>query len=422
MPTQLYLSYDEDLDWLTLIEFGAVENAQPSDHWRGVSESFGYVLRHPGGPEIGFKILGFSEFDLEVEEVAEIWEGPRFDVPTLGLKDSTAGEIVLAARPFLGGHSTINRVYFNAAMRAEGAEAERLWRYCLQAGDLMAHYALGYTLYELERYREAYRHLRAYMELVPADGWAWCWLGKACEAMGELEEARSTYEKAIELDGNETDAPELLVDLLDKHFRREPVGNLASGGEEPRGAAAMRFVGEAPELQEGVEIVLEDGVRRGDLVVFEVREDGPVAIRRAGPDDEGPVYYVHPKGTAGELTFVRTSMRRLATHRENTSASRTPWEETFSGVGFFHRDADLMHYQSRLCAISYSGSHETSNLRTFVFGRGARGFGSRATLQRRFRPAPKPDTSGEFSRGVPAQDRCEFGMRLPDGQERHPRL
>ena len=103
----------------------------------------------------------------------------------------------------------------------------------------------------------------------------------------------------------------------------------------------MRFVGEAPELQEGVEILLEDGVHRGDLVVFEGREDGTVAIRLAGPDDEGPVYYVHPEGTAGELTFVRTSMRRLATHRENASASRTLWEETFSDVGFFYRDADL---------------------------------------------------------------------------------
>jgi transposase len=51
--------------------------------------------------------------------------------------------------------------------------------------------------------------------------------------------------------------------------------------------------------------------------------------------------------------------------------------------------------------MSYSDSHETSNLRTSVFARGARGFGSRATLQRRFRPAQKPDTSGEFSHGVP---------------------
>ena len=209
----MFLSYDEHLDWLTLIEFGRVENAQPKDHWRGVSESFGYILRHSDGPEIGLKIPDFSAFDPEDPEVAEIWEGPRFDVPVLGLRDSTAGEIVLAARPFLRGRSTINRVYFNAAMQTEGGEAEELWRYCLQSGDLMAHYGLGYTLYELGRYREAYRHLRAYTELVPADRWAWCWLGKACEAMGDVEEARSTFEKAIELDGDETDAPELLANL-----------------------------------------------------------------------------------------------------------------------------------------------------------------------------------------------------------------
>ena len=121
---ELFLSYDEHLDWLTLIEFGQVENAQPRDHWREVNESFGYLLRQPGGPEIGFKILGFSEFDPEDAEVSEIWEGPGFDVPTLGLRNSTAGEIVLAAHPFLGGCSTINRLYFNRAMQTEGVEAQ----------------------------------------------------------------------------------------------------------------------------------------------------------------------------------------------------------------------------------------------------------------------------------------------------------
>ncbi len=99
MSVELFLSYDEHLDWLTLIEFGQVENAQPRDHWNGVIESFGYLLRYPEGPEIGFKILDFSKFDPEDPEVSEIWEGPRFDVPVLGLRDSTAGEIVLAAHP-----------------------------------------------------------------------------------------------------------------------------------------------------------------------------------------------------------------------------------------------------------------------------------------------------------------------------------
>ncbi len=337
---ELFLSYDEDLDWLTLIEFGQVENAQPSDHWRGVSESFGYVLRHPGGPEIGFKIVGFSEFDPEAPEVAEIWDAPRFDVPTLGLRDSTAGEIVLAARPFLDGQSTINRVYFNAAMQAEGAEVERLWRYCLQAGDLMAHYGLGYTLHELGRYHEAYRHLRAYTELVPADGWAWCWLGKACEGMGEVEEARSAYEKAIELDGDGTDAPELLVILLDDRFRRESAGSRSSAGTMSHESPTMAFVGEAPDLEEGAEIVIEDGVRRGDLVVFERREDGKVEIRQADPSIEETVYYVHPESTPERPTFVRTNPRHLAAQRD-TSTPEELWRETFSNVGFFHRDADL---------------------------------------------------------------------------------
>ena len=54
----------------------------------------------------------------------------------------------------------------------------------------------------------------------------------------------------------------------------------------------------------------------------------------------------------------------------------------------------LVHLQDRLCGMSYGSRHETSNLRTFVVARGARGFGSRAALQRRLCSAPKPDTSG----------------------------
>ncbi|MDP9439260.1 MAG: tetratricopeptide repeat protein, partial [Actinomycetota bacterium] len=230
-----------------------------------------------------------------------------------------------------------------AAMRAEGEEAEGLWRYCLQSGDLMAHYALGYTLYELGRHREAYRHLRAYAELVPSDGWAWCWLGKAAEAIGEREEARSAYEEAIALDGDETDAPELLVLLLDGDLRRG--GPPTSGpprGEEGQGRIAMGFVGEAPELDEGSEIVLEDGVRRGALVVFEAREDGNVGVQEAPPGAEGVVYYVHPESTPSRLTFVRASARHLAEHRRDEDAALGElWKETFSGVRFFYRDADL---------------------------------------------------------------------------------
>lgn len=44
MSVELFLSYDEDPDWLALTEFGWVENAQPSDPWREVCESFAFVL------------------------------------------------------------------------------------------------------------------------------------------------------------------------------------------------------------------------------------------------------------------------------------------------------------------------------------------------------------------------------------------
>jgi hypothetical protein len=134
-------------------------------------------------------------------------------------------------------------------------------------------------------------------------------MGKACEAIGDVEEARSTYEKAIELDGDQTDAPVLLVSLLDRSFRGESMDTRAHGGS-PQGTPEFRFIGEGPELRDGVEIVLEDGIRSGELVVFEHREEEKVAIRQAGPDDEGTIYYVHPKSTTEELTFVRTNARR----------------------------------------------------------------------------------------------------------------
>jgi hypothetical protein len=55
MPVELFLSYDEDLDWLILIEFGQVENARPHDHWCGVSDWLGYLLRYPVGRPQGLR-------------------------------------------------------------------------------------------------------------------------------------------------------------------------------------------------------------------------------------------------------------------------------------------------------------------------------------------------------------------------------
>ena len=38
---------------------------------------------------------------------------------------------------------------------------------------------------------------------------------------------------------------------------------------------------------------------------------------------------------------MRTNARHLATLRESSAELGQLWEETFSGVGFFHRDANL---------------------------------------------------------------------------------
>lgn len=215
-PT-LYLNHDADYDWLIALEYGAVLDGQSTEQHAAVSESFTFVTEKVGGRAIGFAIDEFSEFDPEDPEHRAIWSEPRFDVPELGLRDVPAGAIAVAAVSYLDGESTRNRDYFDAAVAEEDpAEALTWWRYCLQTGDMMAHYGLGYTLCELGRHRDAYQHLRAYTELVPTNSWAWCWLGKAAEAVGDHAEAAQAYERATELEqagATETEAAELLTAL-----------------------------------------------------------------------------------------------------------------------------------------------------------------------------------------------------------------
>jgi tetratricopeptide (TPR) repeat protein len=216
---RLYLSHAAEYDWLTALEFGRVDDGQPSENWVRVSDELGFLYEESDGRVLGFKVLGFSEFDVDDPEVAEIWSGPRFDVPMLGLGDASAGEIIVAAGAFFGDTPSINRIYFNAAAGKSGEEALQLWLACLESGDSMAHFAVGYTLLELGRHREAYRHLRHYVELAPAGSWNWCWFGRAAQAIGELKEARDAYERAIaleEADGDETDAAERLAELAVK--------------------------------------------------------------------------------------------------------------------------------------------------------------------------------------------------------------
>ena len=84
-----------------------------------------------------------------------------------------------------------------------------------------AHYGLGYTLLSLDRPHDAYRYLRYYTELTPANAWAWCFRGQAAEAMGEPAEARDCYQRAVELERDDlaTDAGERLRALASQGSR-----------------------------------------------------------------------------------------------------------------------------------------------------------------------------------------------------------
>lgn len=214
-PT-LHISHVPEYDDLFALPLGATYDGQPAERWRAVADGFAYYLDLESGEPLGFAIRRFSEIDLDADRLAEIWAGPRFAVPLLGLDRASAGEVALAARAFLDGEPTINRVYFDLAVNAEGEHALALWRCCLEAGDMMAHFALGYTHYELGHFHEAYRHLRHYSELAPAQPWVWCWFGRAAAAIGEPAEARAAFERAIaltEAGAEETDAEDLLEAL-----------------------------------------------------------------------------------------------------------------------------------------------------------------------------------------------------------------
>ena len=217
-PTRLYINHLAEYDWLIALEFGRVDDGQPAENWRGISEQVGYLHDGPGGRPLGFKVVDFSEFDVDAAEVREIWGEPLFYVPLLGLSAASAGEIVLATRALVGEETTIHRDLFREAVDTEDPrEALPLWLACLESGDSMAHFGLGYTLFDLGRFREAYRHLRHYTEIAPHGSWNWCWFGKGAEAVGERDEAVAAYERALELEADgdeETEATERLKELV----------------------------------------------------------------------------------------------------------------------------------------------------------------------------------------------------------------
>jgi hypothetical protein len=215
----LFLNCIAAFDWLIALEYGRVDDGQPNENWRGVTDRLGYLHDRPGGLCVGFKVIGFSDFDTERDEYWGLWRPPFFDVPLLALRSATAGEVILAAQAYFGDGSSLNRGFFERATSAAGGEALGLWNCCIASGDQMGHFGLGCALLEQGYSAQAYKHLRHYSEIAPAQPWNWCWYGQAAEAVGQIEEARQAYARAVELEeagAEETDAFDRLCQLRDQ--------------------------------------------------------------------------------------------------------------------------------------------------------------------------------------------------------------
>ena len=217
----LRISIDADIDFLWALVPGETIDGHLDDETKERADGVYVWTRGPDGPVIGFGVEEFSRFDAATTP-DKLWRRPRSDVPTLGLRNASIAETVLAAQTMIQG-STPDLELFDHAVHLQETEghaaAENAWRDCLATGNMKAHYGLGYTLVELGRPREAYGHLRAYAEIVPRNSWAWVWLGRACQAMGEREEAATAYRRAIEAEecgSYETDADELLAALTEE--------------------------------------------------------------------------------------------------------------------------------------------------------------------------------------------------------------
>ena len=215
----LHLSVNVTDDWLEAIEFGSVVDGRPQSQLIEVTRDANFVLRSARGPVSGFTVHHFSRLDIDsLGDVA--FGGPRFAVPALGLDRASLGEVILASRARFE-VSTADVCFFMLALSCAEEEgdleaAAGHWLSCVESGDMRGHFGLGYTLFDLGRHREAYTHLRRYTELASHNSWSWLWLGRVAEAVGEIDEARAAYRRAIrrEREGSfRTDAPERLREL-----------------------------------------------------------------------------------------------------------------------------------------------------------------------------------------------------------------
>lgn len=207
-----------------MYERGYVVDGLEPERQVEICDGVGLILDPDGAECKGFVFDNLSTFDFEAAENAVVWTGPRFDVPALGVEQGTIGLVAATARLVLGELRTPDRVLFDAATRAHGyAEALPLWEACLDEGNELARYALGYSLLALSRPREAHEQLKRYSALVRRNAWAWCYLGQACEQLEDWEGAEYAYRQSLEATAAgsfDTDADERLAALLHDLARR----------------------------------------------------------------------------------------------------------------------------------------------------------------------------------------------------------
>lgn len=197
---RLFVNHLPEHDWLIALEFGRVDEGQPSESWAGITDDFGYLFDQDEERIVGFKALNFSTIDLTSPFYEPLWNGPRFCAPTLALSDAVAAEVITAARAFYRGRPSINRYYFADAIDAESKNDEvGEWLACVETGDCMAHYGLGISLMESGKPAMAYKHLRFYASIAPMEAWAQYWYARAALAVNEPDEARVAALRAKEL-------------------------------------------------------------------------------------------------------------------------------------------------------------------------------------------------------------------------------
>src|SRR4051812_39095724 len=93
-PVPLRISWDPIFrDLVSAAAYGVVV-----DEWHGerlrTDSGLDYLV--DDGIVVGFEVFELRGFELDMED-EDVWEGPRFSVPVLGLDDTTAGQIIASA-------------------------------------------------------------------------------------------------------------------------------------------------------------------------------------------------------------------------------------------------------------------------------------------------------------------------------------